>query len=217
MKANNHFINIVGIDGSGKTTLCKYLVDELNKNELQFKYVHSYHEPFLLKPFKTVAKLIFMRGTDEFKEYTRYRKRKAEASGKHKVLSRLYIMIWVLDYMLQLFFHIGLPKLLGKHLIVDRYVFDVVLNASLTADFSLSTSYKIIDMLLKILPKPDVVFIIDLPEEVAFSRKDDIQSVDYLRERRHLYLKMADRYRFLKLDGQLNPQTLLTQAINVLI
>ena len=179
--------------------------------------MHSYHEPFLLKPFKAFAKIVFMRRTDEFKEYAVYRERKSAASGRHKIFSRIYVLIWILDYMLQLFFRVSLPKLLGKYLVVDRYVFDAVLNISLTADLSLRTSYRIIDLLLKIIPKPDVVFIIDLPEEVAFSRKDDIQSVDYLRERRHLYLKMADRYRFLKLDGQLKPKKLLTQAINVLI
>ncbi|HUU41342.1 MAG TPA: hypothetical protein VMW42_10390, partial [Desulfatiglandales bacterium] len=58
----------------------------------------------------------------------------------------------------------------------------------------------------------DLVFLIDLPEEIAFTRKNDIQSVEYLRERRHIYIEMADRYGFIKLDGQAKPETILTQA-----
>jgi thymidylate kinase len=202
----------VGIDGSGKTTLCQKLLSELQKNSSDIQYVHSYHEPFLLKPLRSFAKATLMRDTDEFVNYTHYRNRKTLVSNKHKMLSRIYTIVWILDYMLQTLFQVSVPKLMGACLIVDRYIYDAVLNASLTANLSRHTSYQIIDMMLKIFPKPDFVFMIDLPEEIAFTRKNDIQSVEYLRERRYIYIEMAARYGFVKLDGQAEPDAILTQA-----
>ncbi len=206
------FINIVGIDGSGKTTLCKKLLREFQKRYPVVQYVHSYHEPFLLKPLKSLARVIFMRGTDEFADYPHYRERKASTSNRHRWLSRIYGLIWILDYALQALCKVRIPRLLGRRLIIDRYVYDAVLNASLTAHLSPNAAYRLVSLLLKILPKPDVVLLIDLPEEDAFSRKTDIQSVEYLRERRHRYLAMADRYGFIKLDGTAQPRELLEKA-----
>ena len=212
LRTDIRIINVVGIDASGKTTLCQKLLSEFKKDSPDIQYVHSYHEPFLLKPLKSLARATLMRDTDEFVDYTHYRKRKALVSSKHKLLSRIYSIVWILDYILQTLYQVSVPKLMGACLIVDRYIYDAVLNASLTAHLSRHTSYQLIDMMLTIFPKPDLVFLIDLPEEIAFTRKNDIQSVEYLRERRHIYIEMADRYGFIKLDGQAKPETILTQA-----
>ena len=83
-------INITGIDGSGKTTLCRKLAREFRHRYPDIEYVHSYHEPFLLKPLKVLARSIFMRGTDEFSDYSFYRQRKVSASRRHRWLSRAY-------------------------------------------------------------------------------------------------------------------------------
>ena len=212
LKLGFRLINVVGIDGSGKTTLCQKLLGEFQKRFPDIQYVHSYHEPFLLRPLKSLAKITLMRDKDEFVDYTHYRKRKALVSNKHKLLSRIYSIVWILDYILQTLYQVSVPKLMGAFLIVDRYIYDAVLNASLTANLSRHTSYRLIDMVLTIFPKPDLVFLIDLPEEIAFTRKNDIQSVEYLRERRHIYIEMADRYGFIKLDGQEEPEAILLQA-----
>ena len=206
-------INVVGIDGSGKTILCKTLLNELQKRYPATEYAHSYHEPIILKPLKSIARAIFMRGTDESKDYSRYRARKFCASRRHKFLSSVYGFFWILDYFFQAMIRVGFLSIMGRRIIIDRYVFDTVLNASLTANWPSDITHRIIGTLLKFLPRPDVVFLIDLPEVVAFERKKDIPSVEYLQERRYRYLEMADAYGFIKLDGQEEPQTILARAI----
>ncbi len=210
-------INVVGIDGSGKTKLCKALLHEIQKRYPAAEYAHSYHEPFILKPMKSIARAIFMRGTDESKDYSRYRERKFCASNRHKILSSVYGFVWILDYLLQAMIRVGFLSIMGRRIIIDRYVFDTVLNASLTANWPPGITHRILGALLKILPRPDVVFLIDLPEVVAFERKKDIQSVEYLEERRHLYLEMADIYGFIKLDGRDEPKAILAQAMGGLV
>ncbi len=157
-----------------------------------------------------------MRGTNEFADYNNYRRQKGLAANKHPVFARIYAMIWVTDYLLQVALQIVVPKMKGQCLIVDRYFYDTILNMALTANLSSKATYTIIDLLLRIFPNPDIVLLIDLPEETAFSRKKDIQSVAYLRERRHKYLSMADRYGFVKINGELAPEDILEQTIRIL-
>ena len=58
----------------------------------------------------------------------------------------------------------------------------------------------------RILPQVEVIFdltiLIDLPEEVAFSRKADMPHVDYLRERRPWYLQLRKRPEVEQFDGE---------------
>ena len=177
-KLNSKLINVVGIDGAGKTRLCKALLQAVQKRYPATEYVHSYHEPFILKPIKFLARAIFMRGVDQSKDYTRYRERKFYASNKYRFLSTIYGLVWILDYALQTMMKVGLLSFLGRRIIIDRYVFDTVLNASLTSNWPPEITHRLVAILLKVLPKPDVVFLIDIPEAVAFERKMDIKSIE---------------------------------------
>jgi len=206
-------ICITGIDGSGKTTLAQRLVSRLREAYPNVQHVHSFHFPILLKPFKVAARFLFVRGTDEFGNYLHYRDRKISASRRHRFLSKLYGGIWFLDYCLQAFFRVALPNVVGKTIVADRYIFDAALNVCLSIDLPIHTAYRLIDLFFQFNPRPDVVFLIDLPEEIAFARKNDIQSVEYLRERRDQYLVMAERFGFHILDGLAKPEDLLSEVL----
>jgi dTMP kinase len=216
-KLSFKIINVVGIDGAGKTKLCKALLLELQKRFPATAYVHSYHEPYILKPLKFVARAIFLRGTNPCVNYSDYRERKISASRNHKFLSNVYGFVWIVDYLFQTMIRIGNLSSIRRQIIFDRYVYDTVLNASLTANWSPDITQWLVRALLRVLPKPDVVFLIDLPELVAFERKNDIESVEYLQERRELYLEMADVFGFIKLDGLEDPKTILSKAMHDLV
>jgi thymidylate kinase len=209
-------INVIGIDGAGKTKLSKALIEKLKKKDNEFVYVHSYHEPLILRPLKFIARLIFLRFNNESVDYSQYRTRKLYVSNRHNILSSIYGLIWIIDYAIQAAMRVGLLRFLGRRIIIDRYIFDTVLNASLTANWTPETTYRILGTLLKLLPRPDVVFLIDLPAKIAFERKKDIQAVEYLQERRYLYLVIAEKFGFIKLDGQDKSQAVLAQALQSL-
>jgi thymidylate kinase len=52
---------------------------------------------------------------------------------------------------------------------------------------------------------------VDCPADVAFSRKNDAPDTEYLSDRRELYLKLADRYGWVKVDGLLPPNEIALQ------
>ena len=216
MRSKIKLINVVGIDGAGKTELSKLLLQEYRIRYPDTAYIHSYHEPLLLWPLKVMARSILLGNTDEYIDYSKYQKRKKKASRRHNILSNLYGYVWIVDYAIQAFLRVGVLDILGKRVIIDRYIYDTVVNVSLTANWPQDKTYRMVKILLKLLPTPDIVFLIDLPESVAIERKEDIQSIQYLQERRQIYLKMANKFGFSKLNGQNSPSEILSQAVKTL-
>ena len=198
-------ICFTGIDGSGKTTLSKILVEALNKNGVKCRYVYGRLEPFLLKPFISIGRRIFLKGKDMFENYTEYSNTKREEMKRNSFLSWAYWNILLFDYLLQLLFKIRLPYMLGKNIVCDRYVYDTVItDLSVDMSYSKSEIRNMIKRFFYIAPKPDLSFLIDLSEEIAFQRKDDTPSIEYLKERRKIYLEVGKEEGMMILDGSKN-------------
>ena len=205
-------INIIGIDGAGKTTLAKALAKDLQKQDATVSYRYCQYFAKLLYPMKRLARLSVMRKTDEFKDYDYYNKTKKESSSRFPLLANMYAGIWLIDYIIQVFFKVTLPILLGQKLIIDRYIFDIAVNLSLTTNNEINYAKRLIRFFLKFAPQPDFIVFIDLPEVIAFNRKDDIQDIEYLRERRERYLALAGLYNFKLIDGTKSPEKMLLDA-----
>lgn len=209
-------ICIVGIDGSGKTTQARKLLDHYKAMGVKAAYAHCYHRPILLKPFKMLAKATVMRNTNEFSEYKNYRVKKTSVSRRYHLLAGIYTFIWFLDYWIQTFIQIKFKGATSSVIIIDRYIYDTALNISLSLNKPVDHAFRLIDFFLRFNKKPDHLFVIDLPEETAFNRKNDIQSVAYLKERREHYLCIAKRYGAHILNGEMNPESLENQIFGSL-
>lgn len=53
-----------------------------------------------------------------------------------------------------------------------------------------------------IAPRPDIIFLVDLSEEIAYQRKNDTPSIKYLRERRKIYLNIGKEFGMVTLNGE---------------
>lgn len=202
MKSKAFLICFTGIDGSGKTTLSKELVELLNKKGVKCKYVYARLSPFVLKPFISIGRLIFHLGNDISKNYSEYSNTKRRAIIRHSFLSRVYQQILLFDYLLQIFFKVELPLVFGKNIVCDRYIYDTVItDLSVDMNYSKDKVINLLNNLLRFFPEPDMTFLIDVPEEIAYQRKDDMPSVDYLKERRKRYVDVGNEYGMVILDG----------------
>ena len=85
--------------------------------------------------------------------------------------------------------------------IIDRYVYDIAINLSLSTNNKFLKADEISDFLFKFLPKPNITVFIDVPIETAFYRKTDIPSLLYLDERRRQYIKLSEFYNFYVING----------------
>ena len=201
MNSKALLICFAGMDGTGKTTLSKELVELLNKKGIDCKYVYGRLEPFILKPFIMIGRLIFLRRVTP-KSYSEYDTTRRNAIKKHLFLSRAYQHLLLFDCTLQIFFKVKLPLIFGKTIVCDRYIYDTVItDLSRYLDYSEDRVTNLLDALLRFFPEPDISFLIDVPEEIAFQRKDDIPSVEYLKMLRKMYLNAGKEYRMVTLDG----------------
>ena len=172
-----------GIDGTGKTTHATKLVKRFKDMGVPCQYARCIFEPKVSYPFMALVYLI--------KGYRR------KDYYKSRILRKIWNYIIILDFLYIYFTKVKIPLLIGKSVICDRYVYDWIAALKYDGLYNERAS----KILLKIIPKPDLVFILDIPEEVSNVRKDDTKdavnikdsdsAMDYLSVHRRSFLEIA--------------------------
>jgi thymidylate kinase len=193
---------LIGMDGTGKSTLSKKLVENMNEHSIKTRYVWSGLEPLVLKPFFWIGKALFIPRHERHEPTTPVSFSKTLRKVLRNPLMRTaYESIFYLDYSLHLLWKVRIPMMRGECVVSDRYVYDVLINLAVILSYTERKMSIMLRAFERFLPKPSLVLLIDAPEEVAIKRKDDISSITYLSERRGLYLSFAKQYGFTVLNG----------------
>jgi len=198
-------ICFIGIDGSGKTTQAKALA-KVMKERYKAKVNNAWvkFEPKMTKPFLAIARWLFFRKKDLYDDYTEHFNTKRSLL-RNRFWSTLYRYLLLFDYFPQVFLKIKLPLRRAEIVICDRYIYDTVVDLAVDSNYSDQQLKETMRHYSRLFPKPDLVFFIDLPEEIAHQRKDDIPSLHYLSERRKAYLSISQEYKMVILDGTTEP------------
>jgi thymidylate kinase len=203
-KPKGILVCFAGIDGGGKTTLAEGLVDAVTRSGIRTSYVWGGFKRFvLLRPVVALAQAVI--------PYQDKRVKCSPTKGseiQNPVLATVYHYLVLIDYVLQATIKIRLPLLRGDTIICDRYVYDVIASIGVILDYPAGRTLALLDSCLALLPKPHLAFVVDLPEALAYQRKEDIISIDFLSVRRQLYLQMAERHGMTVLDGSSDPSEL---------
>ena len=205
-KPKRMFICFSGIDGSGKTTLATNLRASLRSRGVQTKYVWGAHNYVLLRPLMLILKKRSRHGQASSSQGAMEKQRYGFAKRmiRNPLIAEAYKIFIISEYMLQIIVKIRLPLIFGKNVVCDRYVYDTAINLSVHMHYSQKSFRILLDRLLNCCPKPDILFFVDLPEEVAYKRKNDIPSTNYLVKRRTFYRFLAKEYAVTRLDGSAN-------------
>ena len=199
-------IYILGTDGAGKTTVARRLASAPMPGH-RIRYLYCQHRPLFLWLLKLPARLLFIRRTDQFKNYDQYRTRKDTVVAGQPRLTRLYALVWYCDVLLQTWPKMLWARLTGDILLMDRYYLDWVVNVGVLQHNSLEGMLRDARGLERFLPKAHVHLFLDVSEETAFRRKNDIQSVQYLRERKQRYFELAPHFGFQVVDANTDVET----------
>ena len=185
-------ITIIGLDGSGKTTQAKLLVQRLNASGLKASYVRP---DYVLIELLSSIKL----PVDRFLPSPRQErtgiglnpkqgKKNKRLRGAFMALSG-YIYAWI-NYIIIAFYSQRKRVVVG-----DRYFYQFFY------DIYGANSRKVI----KLFPKPDIVYFLDGNLELFRSRMtnplDKAVSDDYYSKVRSLLLELAPQYGFVTVDA----------------
>jgi thymidylate kinase len=147
-------VAFLGQDGSGKSTVISKLVS-MHKT-LGYAGVVVYH----LRPQ-------FLKG-----QYGASVVDNPHAQAARGALfSAVKLLFFMLDYRISNFL-LKLKKGCGDKLIIfDRYYYDILVDP---ARYRFKRPYCLARLVSRMIPKPDVLFLLDVPAEVALSRKAEL-------------------------------------------
>jgi thymidylate kinase len=186
-----HLVSIcfLGIDGSGKSSLAKHLCEELKHRDYNVSYVW-----WLRGNTSLVRRTLKAIGS------SRYVKLKVDAESQkvvtadarliHKAFRWLFPVVIIADYLRFGIANAWLPKLAAsdKVIIFDRFMYDVILALSEEFELTRAAQLRLLRFVSVLLPKPDLVFLIEVPPEVCYIRKkDEINSMQEARRKWEAY------------------------------
>ena len=202
MLKKGYLIIFTGIDGSGKTTQAKILLPVLQARNYKVSYAWSRWDPVLVKSAirRWKKKVSVCKGID----YESAEREKANILS-NPIVRFFWICTFFIDYGVQVFFKVTVKLFTNQVVISDRLHYDSIIDQEINLRGHKASMLKGTKawMVNHVFPRPDLVFFIDCPEEVAFSRKKDAPNLEYLQERRKLYMMLADKHGWIKIDGAL--------------
>jgi dTMP kinase len=201
----DYLVCFSGIDGSGKTTLCKGVMSDLRRRKIPCRYVYGRFLPVMAAPFFKVISALTLRGKN-------HQGQRGYSSGNKKrllsdpVLFRLFLLGILFDQSLRILLKISLPSFLRKNVtICDRYLLDTaIVDIALSCGFGSNDTKKILERLLLMFPKADLVFVVNVPPRIAFRRKTDAYSVGMLEQLSDMYLSIGKAIGARIVDGTQN-------------
>ena len=189
-----------GVDGSGKSTQVDLLEDSFGKIHVGVLRIRSRWRPVLSLPL-----LVIMRRLG----YARVHR----AGGVYIVETRLpstggLTSLWCILTQVENIVKTGVklvfPLLLGRTVICDRYALDMVVDGMASLhDWPGRTRLGF--QLLRLLPKPNFAFFMDIEPEVAFKRKPDLPGLGDYVERLRLYRELSGPWGVERVNARLVP------------
>lgn len=184
-KTKRILVCFTGMDGTGKTSHATKIVGRFKGMGIPCQYVWCNWVPKVSYPL--MALVYLLTGGYRRKDY-----------HKSKILRRIWNYIVILDFLYIYLFRVKIPLIIGKNVVCDRYVYDMIASLMYDGLYSERAS----KILLKLIPKPDLIFMLDVPEEISDSRKKDTKdavnikesddAIDYLTVHKKDYLRIAE-------------------------
>ncbi len=204
-----------GIDGSGKSLQAHRLVERLKAAGYPAVYVWSGGTAPVTGPLARFSKSVLRRRkpatptqsaagdtSTPYRSYLSF----TQSVFKKRLVRTAWLHLSLLEHMAEIWTRIGPHLISGRIVVCDRYLYDKLVNIAVLSN----TGPEEVTRQLRLarlywVPQPTKWFFIDVPAEVALSRKDDVPDVLFLERRIPLYRAIARAFNLHILDGTAAP------------
>jgi thymidylate kinase len=192
-------ICISGIDGSGKTSICRRIKQHYECVGLKVDYVWlRFAHYFSLFP------LSILRINRYLNNAITLEGKSPRFSGWNGPIGRFYAYTQLIDLKLAAFINFNIKGRNKDIILCDRFVIDTIVDLSIKLDEDvIETIYA--DHLLRIKPKNAISFIIDADEKTVLTRRYELKNDMTLSQRRYSYLNISNKLSItvIKNDGDI--------------
>ena len=191
-------VAIIGIDGCGKTTQAKMLVDRLRDKGYKARYI---------QPVFVLLNILNRFKNNDATPFSPRKTRTSQTSDSDKYRRIFFfkkLFMGLLGYPYALATYIFMKFYFGRNKIIvcDRYFYQFFFD--LFGDWS--------ENIIKIFPRPDITFFLDGILDIFYSRMDNSfdasVSRDYYTDVLNLYRRISSRYGFNQIDASLNKEAI---------
>ncbi len=217
-------IYITGIDGCGKTTQSKLLVEYLNARLVKTQYQWLRWSP-------SIGRVISLFRGSHSKNLTAHVINDSDIkSGENKSFNRwskfkkilfsiwLFRMLW-LKYSTRDYYQSykrASSEWSGDVIVLDRYYFDFIVDQSINFNESAEIfDRKVKSGILRNLKQPDIFILIDITPEVGWERKRDGTSMDHLKKLSIIYDSAKHNDSVYVIDGSYSEQIVHDEIIKI--
>ena len=192
-----------GVDGSGKSTQVDLLEKSFEQINVAVLRIRSRWRPVLSLPL-----LVIMRRLGYAKVH--------RAGGVYIVETRLprgggLTSLWCILTQIENIVKTGVklvfPLLLGRTVICDRYALDMVVDG-MAGLHDTPGHMRLGFQLLRLLPRPNFAFFMDIDPEVAFKRKPDLPGLEDYVERLRLYRELSSSWGVIIVNARVSADTI---------
>lgn len=220
-------ICLTGIDGCGKSTQVDRLANRLRAESIDVATVWVGGRTYVSSPFVWLARRLLRaprRGknrrytsrdtsqTPVSQEFSEYLSSANKLFNRSALLRRIWTDVSMLEHAFEARFAVWPRQRRGQLVLSDRYLYKSIVNLAVLLKLSPQQTTKLLDHLAhRIAPTPTLYFLIDVPAEVGFSRKDDLPSIEYVARRVEVYRLLADAAGMPIIDGTQPPDIIESQ------
>lgn len=184
---DNKCVCLLGVDGSGKTTIAKAYIKYLEKEDIPVIHVWSRYRNYLSKPF-----LALMR----FTGHNRKENINGISIGYHdfqnsRVIAFLFLALQWLDQIIDICLRF---RITNNSIVSDRCVIDTLVDLCVDTnmdDFVLSGYGR---SLIAMMPKRTTYFIVSRDKELVYDLRPDVKVDRYYDRRVGLYNRIANDF-----------------------
>ena len=189
-------IILCGLDGCGKSTQAKKLIEYLQKKKIPCEYVWLRFPNKFSLPF---AAFVRMLGMSVYPLTIKRKKSGMSTIENHNILIKLWKKILLFDLQFVSYFMIQRPLKQGKLIVIDRFVIDSIVDFAITTgDYKIDSEK--IKFFLNLIPPNSRIFYIDISSRISYERNVE-EDLTTLEKREKLYKTLSNLLNIDIIDG----------------